>query len=128
MKKISLVLKCLVFCFCWASLVLAEDKVTTVNPQNQPVVQKGQPKANAGKRQAQTAKKEFSKEFLAARAEEDKLKEQIKAAEASGDQAKVRQLKEQLRLAHQKSMQALFANNPGLQKFKNNLKSGNKNK
>jgi len=117
MRKICLLFSIIVLCFFSISIytVFAQDETTVDTDWKQEL--------SSDKQQIKTQKEEISQNAQEAKAEETQLRQQIKAAMDSGDMQTAQQLKEQLRLVHQKNIQEKKQDMQEMQEAKQDLKN-----
>ena len=107
MGKKILVFSSLVSCFLLTGIIgvfAQEETVANIEQQAAASEANWKQDLDSDKQQIQAQKQEISQNAKEARAEEDQLKQQIKAAMDSGDMQTARQLREQLRTVHQENL------------------------
>jgi Mg-chelatase subunit ChlI len=120
MKKLFLVLSAIVFCLFLTGTYRAlaqdvEQEAVTSEANRKQVL-------DSGKQQIQAQRQEISQNAQAARAEEDQLKQQIKAALDSGDTQTAQQLREKLKFVHQENLQGKMQDEQEMQAAKQDFK------
>ncbi|MCX5699861.1 MAG: hypothetical protein NTX01_09255 [Candidatus Omnitrophica bacterium] len=119
MRKMFLVFSIIVFCFFLTGvyLVFAQEEAVSNIAQGETAGNVEQEETTS-KQQMQAQKQELSQNAQAARAEEDQLKQQIKAAMDSGDTQTAQQLRGQLRSVHQENLRGKMQDKQEMQAAK----------